>query len=218
MRYSFRIVIALHCVAFASVAAQSPAHWKVLGDTTGAPRGCSTATAIDAIDTWFAAFAKADSVAFAHVLPARGAGPWVFTTGRFAPTDTFVRIETLRALLRYARSRARAHEQMRLRAVQFYGWQGRRLGFMPYFIRSADDLGAGEHAGIGKAGFVCGRGFEKINLAPRPSNQPGPDSIMVRTPRGLEARPRPHIAAAHHPRSIGADSRRLTHSPSEARP
>jgi hypothetical protein len=191
MKHYLKVTLILYFAAFASVAGQRPAHWKVLGDTVGAPKGCGMSAAIEAIDTWFASFARADSAALAHVLPLRGAGPWVFTTGKFAPTDTFVRIETLPALLRYARSRARTHEHMKLRAVEFYGWQGKRLTFMPYFVRSADDLSAGEHAGTGKAGFVCGRGIEKLNLAPRPPNQPGPDSIMVRTPRGLEARPRP---------------------------
>jgi len=190
MRYLLMVTLSLHFAAFASVAAQRPAPWKVLGDTAGAPKGCTASAAIEAIDTWFNAFTTADSAALAHVLAVRG-GTWVFTTGRFAPTDTFVRIETLPALLRYARSRLHTHEDIELRAVQFYGWQGKRLTFMPFFVRSADDLGAGEHAGIGKAGFVCGRGIEKLNLAPRSPNQPGPDSIMVRTPRGLEARPRP---------------------------
>jgi len=191
MKHHLTFTLILHVAAFASVAAQRPVHWKVLGDTVGAPKGCTTRAAIEAIDTWFTSFATADSAALTHVLPARGAGPWVFTTGQFAPTDTFVRIETLPALLRYARTRARTHDHMKLRAVQFYGWQGKRLTFMPYFVRSADDLGPGAHAGIGKAGFVCGRGVEKLNLAPRSPNQPGPDSIMVRTPRGLETRPRP---------------------------
>jgi hypothetical protein len=190
MKHHRKVALILQCVALASLPAQRPRHWKVLGDTLGAPEGCSASAAIAAIDHWFNAFAAVDSVALGHNLLDGANGPWVFSTGKFAPTDKFVRIETLPRLVHYARSRARAHEQMRLRAVEFYGWRGRRLTFMPFFVRSADDLALGEHAGFGKAGFACGRGLEKLNLAPRPSNALGPDSIMVRTPRGLERRPR----------------------------
>jgi hypothetical protein len=45
------------------------------------------------------------------------------------------------------------------------------LGFMPDFIRSADDLGQ-KLAGIGKAEYWCGQGTRVLNLGPRPSASP----------------------------------------------
>ena len=45
---------------------------------------------------------------------------------------------------------------------------------MPYFLRSADDLGSVPLRGIGKAAYDCRRGMVVLNLAPRAANAPGP--------------------------------------------
>ena len=97
----------------------------------------------------------------------------MFSTGRFIASESSIRIESFPALLRYARHRARQHERMTLEGVQFYGWRDRQLGFMPYYKRSADDLGPKPLLGIGKAGDLCGGGIYVFNLAPRPSYDPG---------------------------------------------
>lgn len=166
-----RTVASLQLLALGSLVAQQPQTWKIRGDTSGAPPGCSAAAGIAAISGWFAAFHAADSIGLARVTPPPGQHFGVFTTGKFTPTDTFVRIESLTELLRYARTRARRHERMTLEAVQFYGWpRGRALGFMPYFLRSADDLGSKPLAGIGKAEYRCGQGIAVLNLAPRPGS------------------------------------------------
>lgn len=171
-----RWCIAAHLcvVALSPLGAQRP-RWKVLGDTAGAPSGCSGAAAVAVIDGWFSAFHSADSISLARVTPRRRHFG-VFSTGKFTTADTFVRIESLRELVRYARARARRHERMTLEAVRFFGWtDGRRLGFMPYFVRSADDLGHAPRLGIGKAGYRCGDGIETLNLAPRPAFVARPD-------------------------------------------
>ena len=64
---------------------------------------------------------------------------------------------------------------MTLEAVQFFGWRGGRLGFMPFFTRSADDLGE-KLAGIGKGEYWCGRGIRVLNLGPRHGTSPTPSS------------------------------------------
>jgi hypothetical protein len=170
-----RIVAGLQLLAFCPVVAQSP-NWTIHGDTTGAPPGCSASTGVAAISGWFAAFSQADSAALARVTPSGRVPGFVFSTGKFTPSDTFVRIQALSELVRYARTRMKRHERITLEAVRFYGWRGRKLGFMPYFVRAADDLGRRPLAGIGKAEYWCGQGIVVLNLAPRPSFDPGPQS------------------------------------------
>ena len=158
-----------------SLSAQQNLNSRIRGDTTGAPSGCSASAAIGAIDTWFAAFNRADSNALARVTPAVSSQNFgVFSTGRFTRGENFVRIESLASLVAYARARARHHEHLDLMAVQFYGWRKDRpaLGFMPYFTRSADDLGPDSIAGIGKGEYVCRQGIQVLNLAPRPKDLP----------------------------------------------
>jgi hypothetical protein len=169
----FRMALGLQLLAVSPLMAQQST-WRIRGDTTGAPRGCSAAAGIAAITAWFAAFHAADS---AGLVRATGIdrGRFTFTTGKFAAGDTFVRIHTLPELLRYARARALRHERMTLEAVRFYGWRRRDFGFMPYFVRSADDLGPKGLAGIGKGGYSCDRGISVLNLAPRPAMDPGFD-------------------------------------------
>jgi hypothetical protein len=164
-------------VLFASTAlpAQQPG-LKVVGDTTGAPPGCSAAAAVAAITEWFAAFQAADSARLARVSAAGSPGVFVVSMGGFAPADTFVTFGFLEDVVRYARQRARQHERFTLEGVRFYGWRGwngRALGFMPYYQRSADDLGPAPRPGVGKAEYHCGRGVAVLNLAPRPAFDPG---------------------------------------------
>jgi hypothetical protein len=146
---------------------------KVVGDTTGAPLGCSTAAAVAAIAEWFAAFQAADSARLARVSAAGTPGVFVVSMGGFTAADTFVTFGFLEDVVRHARQRARQHERFTLEGVRFYGWRGRALGFMPYYQRSADDLGPAPRAGVGKAEYHCGRGVAVLNLAPRPPFDPG---------------------------------------------
>lgn len=157
---------ALMLISAPATAQRSPS-WRLLGDTTAAPRGCSTAAAIEAITTWFVSFSAGDSAGLVRSMATSLPGGWVFSSGRFLPGDGFVRIETLSALARYARTRARHHERLTLTAVHFYGWRDGTISFMPYYLRSADDLGRRPVPGIGKGVYACGHGVFKLNLAPR---------------------------------------------------
>jgi hypothetical protein len=151
------------------VSAQQPTRWKVLGDTSGAPTGCSTAAAINTINLWFSAYNGADSLGLSRAMAVHRPGGWVFSSGHFTPQDTFVRIQALPELVLYARARAQHEEHLRLTVVRFYGWRGRTLSFMPYYSRSATDLGPTPRAGTGKAVYACGQGIFKFNLAGRPA-------------------------------------------------
>jgi hypothetical protein len=166
--------ILVYFVASFPLLAQPRPTWKVLGDTTGAPHGCSAALGIAAISAWFDAFSNADSVGLARATPPRGARFGVFTSGRFVPTEGFVQIESLPALVHYARTRSLQHERLTIEAVRFYRWHRRSLGFMPYFSRSADDLGSKALSGIGKGAYLCNEGILILNLGPRPADVPAP--------------------------------------------
>ena len=170
---SLCVVGCLQVLAMSPAIGQQRPTWKVVGDTTGSPRGCSASAGIEAISAWFSAFNNVDSVGLARATPPRGEHFGVFSTGRFVPTEPFVRIESLPELVRYARSRAGHHERMSLKGVRFYRWRNRVLGFMPYFERSADDLGVRPLNGIGKAGYLCNKGILILNLGPRPAYDPG---------------------------------------------
>jgi hypothetical protein len=168
-----RLAVLLSILVFDFLAAQQPREWQVRGDTTGAPSGCSAA-GIAAITTFFAAFNNADSVGLARSTTTQGHG-FVFSTGKFTPTDTFVRIETLPSLLRYARTRARRHERLTVQQVHFTGWRHQLLQFGPiYFLRAGEDLGREPRPGIGKGAYACGQGIRVLNLAPRLRGDAGP--------------------------------------------
>jgi hypothetical protein len=170
---SFCLAGCLQMLAMSTAIVQQRPAWKVVGDTTGSPPGCSAARGITAISAWFSAFNNADSVGLARATPPRGEHFGVFSTGRFGPNERFVRIASLAELVRYARSRSRHHERMSLQGVVFDGWQNRELGFIPYFDRSADDLGPSPLHGAGKAVYLCNKGILILNLGPRPPNDPG---------------------------------------------
>jgi hypothetical protein len=166
-------VVGLMLLASSPLSGQAP-RWAIRGDTAGAPPGCSVAAAINAIDAWFTAFNRADSVGLAR---ATAPVPFVVSTGRFTRAEPFVRLESSRALLTYARERARRQERVTLDSVRFYGWvhgRGRALGFMPFYVRTADDLGPTPLHGIGKASYLCGKGIHVLNLGPRPAFMGGP--------------------------------------------
>jgi hypothetical protein len=151
-------VVGLVLLASSPLPGQAP-RWAIRGDTTGAPSGCSAAAGITAINEWFAAFNRADSAGLAR---ATAPVPFVVSTGRFTRTEPFVRLESARALLAYVRDRARHHDRITLDSVRFYGWvhgRGRALGFMPFFVRTADDLGQTPLHGTGKASYLCGKEF-----------------------------------------------------------
>jgi hypothetical protein len=162
------IALGLALLAPRALMAQSQ-RWKVLGDTTGAAPGCSAAAGIAAIDAWFRAYNLADSAGLARSTSTRH---FVVSTGRFTPAEPFTRIESLPALVAYARERARQHERLSLSSVRFYKWmhgEGRELGFMPIYVRVADDLGQKPLHGVGKAAYLCNAGVLVLNLAPRPA-------------------------------------------------
>lgn len=137
---------------------------SVLGDTVGAPFGCSARDALRVIDAWFLAYNSADSA----VLDRATAPSFVFTTGKhWIPGDQHRRIDdTVAVLVKYVRERHEQHETLNLDSVRFHGWRGARLGFMPYYTRSANDLGGRPIPGLGKAEVWCHLGIRVLNLAP----------------------------------------------------
>ena len=168
-------VFGLHLVAVGALSAQQAILWRVRGDTSGAPPGCSAAAGISAINAWFAAFRDADSAGLGRATAPSYRGRFVFSTGRFTTADTFFVAHTLQELLPYARERARRHERMTVQEVTFNRWRGRGLEFGPiYLMRTADDLGDKALAGIGKGEYWCGQGLSVLNLGPRPDFDPGP--------------------------------------------
>jgi len=172
-----RIVCAAICLQLLVIgpaSAQQATSWKIRGDTTRAPRGCSAKSGISAISAWFAAFNDADSVRLARA-SATPNGRFVFSIGKFATEDTFIPARTFQELLAYVRQRARQHERMIVEEVTFNGWRGKVLQFGPvYFTRSANDLGDKALSGVGKGGYWCRQGVWFLHLAPRPAIDPGP--------------------------------------------
>jgi hypothetical protein len=167
-----RIAIGFQVFATVALQAQRP-RVRIAGDTSGAAGACSTAAAVAAIAGWFAAFQAADSAGLARLSATKSPRGFVVSMGKFTATDPFVRLESLQAVLQHARRRARQHERLTLQGVRFYGWRGPVLGFMPYFARSADDLGRLPRPGFGKAEYYCGQGVAVLNLGPRPARDPG---------------------------------------------
>jgi hypothetical protein len=145
--------------------------FRIRGDVSGAPPGCSARAGFAAINNWFVAFNNADSAQLDQATAPR----FVFSRGAFTRTQSFVVTHDIRTLVRYARNRAGRHEHLRIQEVMFNGWRGRGLEFGPiYFLRSADDLGPTALPGIGKGEFVCEEGIHVLNLGPRPAFDPWP--------------------------------------------
>lgn len=169
----FCAAVGLHLPVIGSASAQPLTPLKICGDTTGAPRGCSAASGIAAISAWFAAFTDADSAGLQKASSTPN-GRFVFSIGKFATPDTFIRGRTFEDLLGYARERARQRERMRVQEVRFNGWSGQVLQWdRPYFTRSANDLGDKPLPGLGKGGYWCGQGVWYLKLAPRADIEPG---------------------------------------------
>jgi hypothetical protein len=170
MRSQFWALLILQLLA-SQASAQSAVPWRILGDTSRAPGGCSASEGAAAISLFVAAIRKADSAELVRYLAPR----FVFSTGRFTPSEPFFDGKSVSEVLQYARTRARANERMTVQAVWFNGWRGRDLHFGPiWFLRYADDLGSNARAGIGKGAYRCGQGIIVFNLAPRPADDPGP--------------------------------------------
>ena len=159
--------VGLQLLVIGSASAQQSTPWKIRGDTTGAPRGCSAAAGISALRAWFTAFTDADSAGLAKA-SSTPKGRFVFSIGKFATSDRFFLARTFEELLAYARERARQHERIAVQEVRFDSWRGRVLQWDPiYFTRSANDLGDKALPGAGKGGYWCGQGVWYLHLAPR---------------------------------------------------
>lgn len=170
----FCVAAGLQLLIFGSASAQQSTPWKIRGDTTRAPRGCSAASASSAISAWFTAFSDADSAGLAKA-SATPKGRFVFSMGKFAPSNTLFRARTFEELLAYARERARQRERLTVQEVTFNGWHGRVLEWdRIYFTRSANDLGDEPLPGVAKGGYWCGQGVWYIHLAPRTDIGHGP--------------------------------------------
>jgi hypothetical protein len=166
-RYSF-FAFALF---FAATARAQDYSFRIRGDTSGAPRGCSARESIRALRDWFNAFNTADSAKLGKLTAPR----FVFSTGRFVRFEGFFVTRDIPTLTGYMRNRAAQHEQLRVQEVTFNRWRSRGLQFGPiYFLRFANDLGNKPLPGIGKGHVVCGEGIRVLNLAPRPNFDPGP--------------------------------------------
>ena len=169
----FSAVVGLQLLLIGSASAQQVTPLKISGVTRGAPRGCSAASAISAINAWFAAFTDADSAALAKA-SSTPKGRFVFSVGKFATSDTVFRARTFEELLAYARKRAPQHERMTVQEVRFTGWSGQVLEWdRLYFTRSANDLGDTPLPGVGKGGYWCRQGVWYLHLAARADNNNG---------------------------------------------
>src|ERR1044071_2279359 len=94
------VAVGLQMLVIGSASAQQSTPWKIGGDTTGAPRGCSAASGISAIRAWFAAFTDADSARLARA-SSTPHGRFVFSIGKFTTSDKLVRARTFEELLAY---------------------------------------------------------------------------------------------------------------------
>ena len=170
----FCVAVGLQILVIGSASAQQSTPWKIRGDTTRAPRGCSAASGISAINAWLAAFTDADSAGLARA-SSTPKGRFVFSIGKFATSDTSFRARTFEELLAYVRKRAPQRERIAIQEVRFTGWSGRVLEWdRMYFTRSANDLGDKALPGVGKGGYWCGQGVWYLHLAPRPDVEPRP--------------------------------------------
>lgn len=171
MRFQLYALIGLQVLA-SQASAQNIVPWRILGDTSGPPRGCTASEGAAAISLFVAAIRKADSASLERSVAPR----FVFSTGRFTPSEPFFAGRSISEVLRYARARARSHERMKVQAVWFNGWRGRDLQFGPiWFLRYADDLADKGLLGYGKGAYRCGEGIIVFNVGPRPAEDPGPD-------------------------------------------
>jgi hypothetical protein len=171
MRCQFCALVILQLLA-SRASAQTVVPWRILGDTSGAPHGCTASEGAAAISLFVAAIRKADSASLERYVAPR----FVFSTGRFTPSEPFFAGRSVLEVLRYARARARVNERMAVQAVWFNGWRGRDLQFGPiWFLRYADDLTSEARLGYGKGAYRCGQGIIVFNLGPRPAEDPGPD-------------------------------------------
>jgi hypothetical protein len=165
MGHRLRTAAGLQFLALFPLAAQRSQSWKVRGDTTGAPAGCSASAGIAAMNLFVDAMRTADSTGLTRAVARR----FSFSIGKFMPADTFVVAKTIPELLHYARTRARQHERLTIQAVTFNGWRGQGLQLGPiYILRTADDLGTGPRVGMGKGLYLCGQGIGALGLGPRP--------------------------------------------------
>lgn len=172
MRYI--VVLALAASFATPLHAQYPVRvvLQPRADTTGMPRGCVD-EAVRAVQNWFEALRTGDTALVRATMSSELA---VFSVTPFVRPGSLWRGDSLADLQRYAQSRARALERDSLRAFIIAGYlpkdagcaDCRReiLGFLPFFDRSATDLPAGRHTGLGKAGHQCGKGLWLMNVGP----------------------------------------------------
>ena len=71
MRRLLHTAIGLHVLALCPLAAQQPQSWKVRGDTTGAPAGCSASAGIAAMNLFVDAMRNADSAGLTRAVARR---------------------------------------------------------------------------------------------------------------------------------------------------
>ena len=170
----FGVAFSLNLFANVQCMAQHVPAWRVQGDTTGAPPGCSASQGIATMNRFLAAMANADSTGLTRTLALHRPWGFVFSTGKFTPSDTFFAGRSIPELLGYFRKRAQYHERITLQAVTFNGWRGQLLNFGPiYFLRSANDLGKTPRDGTGKGAYLCSQGIAAFSVAPRPKLPPG---------------------------------------------
>jgi hypothetical protein len=156
--------------------AQSQGAWVIRGDTTRAPRGCSTSMAIATINLFLGAMRDADSVRLDRAL----APKFGVSIIPLVPAHPFFLARSMSDLLRYARERHGVHDRMQLEGLIFNGWHHHDLDFGPiYVLRSADDLGRSPRRAIGKGKYHCNDGISVLNLGRPPDNDPGPERIGI---------------------------------------
>jgi hypothetical protein len=141
----------------------------ISGDTAAA--ACSASIAVVEIQAWFVALSAGDT---AHLRRLATPAMAVFSAGRNGLPEPFARADNVDQLVEYATTRHRVGDRWTLLEVHFELVQGDTLGFTPITFRASHDVRATQGYWLGKAGFLCGRGVQVLNLAPWPSNIPPP--------------------------------------------
>ncbi len=124
----------------------------VSGQTVGAPEGCSPEAVAERLQGLFAAVGNADPGLVDEYFDA--GFQWYCLSSAQDPDP----VTDLTQLSAYFQRRFEQHEQLRLRSVDFNGWESGRglVHFGPIVVeRRADDTGAGWQTATGKGAYSC---------------------------------------------------------------
>ena len=101
--------VVLLLLGSSKLAAQGRVSWQVRGDTLGAPRGCSAAAALAALERFIDAMNTADSVKLTSALALKRPLGYVYSVRRFVPAHKHVSRGLLTVIKHFA-FRIRRHK------------------------------------------------------------------------------------------------------------